>query len=79
MANHPNRGRPSGASNPAPEAVRAAREAVGHTQTVAASTVHSTLRRWQDWEGGTARMHPATFDLYRLMTGQHPEFVVIPR
>lgn len=79
MANHPNRGRPSGASNPAPEAVKAARLAVGHTQTAAAGTIHGTLRAWQDWESGERRMPPAAFDLYRLMTGQHPEFVVIPR
>ena len=79
MASHPNRGRPSGASNPTPEAVRAAREAVGHTQTVAAGTIHGTLRSWQQWELGERRMPPAAFDLYRLMTGQHPKFVVVPR
>lgn len=79
MSNHPNRGRATAASNPAPEIIRAAREAVGHTQTVAAGTIHGTLRTWQDWESGARRMHPAAFDLYRLMTGQHPEFVVVPR
>jgi hypothetical protein len=27
-------------------------------QTATAAVVHSTLRTWQDWEAGVARMHP---------------------
>jgi len=68
MANHPNRGAGSRAANPAPEAIRAAREAVGLTQTQAADFVHATCRRWQEWEAGTYRMHPGLFELFRLKT-----------
>lgn len=71
--------RPSEASAPAPETIRAAREAVGHTQTVAAGTIHSALRTWQDWEAGVRRMPPTAWELYRLMTGQHPELIVTAR
>lgn len=79
MANHPNRGRPSASSNPEPAEIRAAREAAGHTQTAAAGVIHGTLRAWQDWEAGARRMPASAWELYRLMTGQHPEFVVTAR
>lgn len=67
MVNHPNRSRRGGpAATPAPEAVRAAREAVGLTQTAAADLVHCQLRAWQQWEAGDRRMHPAFFELFLL-------------
>mgnify|MGYP000917526335 CR=1 FL=1 len=67
MANHPNRGRAgSPARNPAPNEVRAAREAVGLSQSAAADLIHSTLRTWQDWEAGKARMHPGLWELFRI-------------
>lgn len=72
MSNHPNRGRSNAAANPAPEAIRAAREAAGLTQTKAAELVMGTLRTWQDWEGGARRMHPGLWMLFLLLTGQHP-------
>jgi DNA-binding transcriptional regulator YiaG len=67
VPNHPNRSRAaSPAKNPKPEQVRAAREAAGLSQTAAAAIIHSTLRTWQDWEGGVARMHPAFWELFRI-------------
>lgn len=67
MANHPNRGRAeSPARNPAPAEVRSTREAAGLPQTAAAELIHSTLRTWQDWEAGKARMHPAFFELFKI-------------
>lgn len=67
MANHPNRSQAgSPARNPAAEEVRAAREAVGLSQTAAAELIHSTLRTWQDWEAGKARMHPGLWELFRI-------------
>jgi len=66
MASHPNRGRPSGASNPAPATIRAAREAAGLTQTQAAAIVHGTLRAWQEWEAGNRRMHPGLWELFSI-------------
>ena len=64
MTSHPNRSRRSPARNPAPEEIRAAREASGLTQTEAAMLIFSKLRTWQDWEAGTARMHPAFWELF---------------
>ena len=76
MSAHFNRSRAAGpASNPTPGQVRAAREAVGHTQTEAARTVWSTLRSWQAWEDAGAngrRMPPAAWHLYLLRISQHP-------
>lgn len=68
MVSHPNRSRrsPSAARNPKPEEIRAAREAANLTQTEAAVLIHSTLRTWQDWEAGIARMHPALWELFQL-------------
>jgi len=75
MANHPNRSKasPSMAANPTPEAIRAAREAAGLTQTEAASVVYSSLRTWQNWEAPKdapehRRMHPAIWELWLLKT-----------
>lgn len=69
MANHPNRSRAkSPSANPTPAEVRAAREAAGLTQTAAATLVHSTLPRWQEWESGKHRMHPGLFELFSLKT-----------
>lgn len=35
----------------------------------AAALIHSTLRTWQDWEAGVARMHPGLWELFCLKTG----------
>lgn len=45
--------------------IRAARERARLTQTAAASLIYSTLRTWQDWEAGIARMHPGLWELFR--------------
>ena len=68
MTNHPNRWPKGPASNPAPEAIRAAREETGLTQTDAAALVYGSLRAWQQWEAGDRRMHPAVWDLFRART-----------
>lgn len=65
MSNHPNRS-PSAASNPAPDAIKAARAAAGLTQTAAAHLIYSTLRTWQQWEANDRRMHPGLFELFLL-------------
>jgi DNA-binding transcriptional regulator YiaG len=53
-------------SPPTAKQIRAAREAAGLTQAAAAALIHSTLRTWQDWEAGVARMHPGLFELFQL-------------
>jgi DNA-binding transcriptional regulator YiaG len=64
MANHPNRTRINPVGTPTPAEIRAAREALGLTQTDAAALVHTTCRVWQQWEAGDRRMHPAFFELF---------------
>lgn len=66
MTSHPHRSAGHPARNPSPAEVRAAREAAGLTQTEAAAVIHSTLRTWQDWEAGKARMHPGLWELFGL-------------
>jgi DNA-binding transcriptional regulator YiaG len=66
MPNHPNRGPKGPFSNPAPDAVRAARENAGLSQTAAGALVHTTCRTWQQWEAGDRRMHPAFWELFLL-------------
>ena len=51
---------------PTPDAIRAAREAAGLTQTRAAELIYSTMRTWQDWEAGKRAMHPGLFELFLL-------------
>jgi putative transcriptional regulator len=74
MSNHPNRSKrtPSAARNPRPEEIRAARDAVGITQTEAGALIYCELRTWQDWEGGQRRMHPAFWELWQLKAAKLP-------
>lgn len=62
---------------PPPETIRSARLAAGLTQSQAARLVHSSLRSWQQWEGGERRMHLAFWDLFvrrtkRLIAQESP-------
>lgn len=67
MSNHQNRGRKDvPGSNPKPQAIIDARLAANLSQTEAAGLIYSTLRTWQDWEAGVARMHPAFWELWRM-------------
>lgn len=58
------------AAPPEPDAIRAARIAVGLTQTEAAGVVHASLRTWQQWEAGDRKMHSGLFELFRIKTTQ---------
>ncbi|MBH3308517.1 helix-turn-helix transcriptional regulator [Pseudomonas mosselii] len=53
-------------TSPAPQEVRAAREAAKLSQTKAAELVHSKLRTWQQWEAGDRSMHPGLWELFQL-------------
>jgi DNA-binding transcriptional regulator YiaG len=71
MTNHPNRSRASGpASNPTPEAIRAARASAGLSQTAAAALIYTTRDGWTKWEAGERRMHPGLWELFLLRIGQ---------
>jgi len=69
MSNHPNRSRQqqSLAANPAPEEVRALREAAGWTQAQAAAELRTGARSYQRYEDAGEqgrKMHPG---LWRMM------------
>jgi DNA-binding transcriptional regulator YiaG len=73
MSNHPNRNKDranSAASNPTPDMILARRNGLGLTQQAAGKVVYSSLRRWQAWELGESRMHPAIWELFLLKTGE---------
>lgn len=71
MTNHPNRSRTANpASNPTPDEIKQARQAVGLTQAAAARMVYSNVRTWERWEAGERRMHPALFDYFLIKTRQ---------
>jgi putative transcriptional regulator len=55
--------------SPAPDAIRAARLAVGLTQTAASEIVSASLRGWQQWEAGHRAMPPGLFELFMIKTG----------
>lgn len=58
---------------PAPEAIRAAREAAGQSQAQAAGLVHlRSPMRWSEYERGVRQIDAARWELYLLLTGQHP-------
>lgn len=69
MASHPNRGPKGPFSNPTPAEIRAAREAIGITQTDAGLMVRASLRTWQQWEAGDRRMHPGLWELFLTKSG----------
>lgn len=56
---------------PTAEAVRAAREKSGLTQTGAASLVYVGVRTWQKWEAGDTTMSGAVFELFKLKSGNY--------
>lgn len=55
-------------ASPTPAEIREARGAL--SQTAAAMRIHSTMRTWQDWEAGIAKMHPGLWELFLLKRGQ---------
>ncbi|EOV4287862.1 helix-turn-helix domain-containing protein [Escherichia coli] len=57
-------------TQPAPDEIRAAREAAGLTQSAAAALVHANLRSWQKWEAGERAMHPAFWELFLIKTNR---------
>lgn len=53
---------------PTPKEIKQVRKAADLTQTAAAALIHSTLRTWQDWEAGIAKMHPGLWELFLIKT-----------
>lgn len=50
--------------------VRAARAAAGHSVTAAAKVIYCGRRQWHKYEVEEAFMPKASFELYRIKTGQ---------
>jgi DNA-binding transcriptional regulator YiaG len=57
---------------PTPGQIKEARRKAGLSQTAAAALIHSTLRTWQDWEAGIAKMHPGLWELFGIKTSNRP-------
>lgn len=53
-------------TSPTPQQIAQARNAARITQTAAASLVHASLRAWQKWEAGDAKMPGASWELFNL-------------
>lgn len=51
---------------PTPDQIKQARKSADLSQTAAAELIHSTLRTWQDWEAGIAKMHPGLWELFLI-------------
>lgn len=70
---------------PTPAQVLAARQAAGHTQAQAAALVGlSGAIRWAEYErdqdvASSRRIDPTRWQLYLLMTDQHPEYRLAKR
>ena len=62
--------------------VQFARAKAGLTQSAAAAIVHSTGRRWREWETATYRMHPGLWELFMIRTQAiilvEPDFNPVP-
>lgn len=61
---------------PAPEVLRALREAAGLSQTAIAKMVHlSGPSRVSDWEHGKHPIDAARWELLLIKLGRHPGFI----
>lgn len=58
--------------NPTPAQIKEARQQAGLSQSAAAELIYSTLRTWQDWEAGKAKMHPGLWELFKMKTKHRP-------
>lgn len=56
--------------SPTPKEVRDARLKASDSTWSAANKVYVTTRQWQKYEAGDAPMHPSSFELYLIKTGQ---------
>lgn len=63
---------------PTPQAIAAARKAAGHSPTQASAVARLNSASWGKYEAGRIGMDLARWELYLLMTGQHPTLRVVP-
>lgn len=63
-----------------PAEILQARTAAGLSQSSAATLVHlSSGLRWSEYERGVRNIDPARWELFLLLTGQHPRLSVIAK
>jgi DNA-binding transcriptional regulator YiaG len=53
-------------TKPTPQQIAQVRNNARITQTAAATLVHASLRAWQKWEAGDAKMPPAAWELFTI-------------
>lgn len=68
MAKPPTNLSPRKLRAPAGTDIAKAREKADLTQSQAGALVHSTARRWREWESGDYRMHPGLWELFLIRT-----------
>lgn len=66
-------------NSPTFDAVKVARSKAGLTQQNAAALIGQDGRAWRRYESGDVAMHPASWELFLLKTGQHPTLMLTPR
>ncbi len=63
-----------------PAEILQARTAAGLSQAQAASLVHlGSAVRWSEYERGVRVIDPARWELFQLLTGQHPRLSVVAK
>lgn len=69
---HKNRGKnpTRGGREPFPEEVAEMREACELTQQQAADLIYVSMRTWQDWEAGIARMRAGAWQFFLISVGE---------
>ncbi len=71
---------PAAIARPSADDVLSARLAAGLTQAQAAELVHlGSYVRWLEYERGTRAIDVARWELFMLLSGQHPRFDVVER
>ena len=61
-----------------PAEILKARQTAGLSQSAAAALVHlRSGMRWSEYERGARNIDPAKWQLFLLLTGQHPTLTVV--
>lgn len=65
---------------PTPLEVRAARATAGVTQEAASALIYQfSSANWRAYEAGRIKIHPSSWELFLLKTGQHPTLQLTQR
>ncbi len=64
---------------PTPEQVRAARQAAGLTPQQCSELLGLRRVAWAEYERGERRPSGPQWEMFLLLTGQHPHWLLVPR